>query len=64
MQLSQVRQVESGPSAISRSSRRPSIASRIRATRPRAVSHSTGLTWYVGQTAWQSEHLLHRLTSS
>ncbi len=61
MQLLQVRQVLSGPSAISLSSMRPSMASRIRATRPRAVSHSTGLTTYVGHTAWHSEHLLHSL---
>ena len=42
-QLLQVRQVESGPSAMSRSSIRPSMASRTSDTRPRAVSHSTGL---------------------
>ncbi len=33
------------------SSRRPSIASRISAMRPRAVSHSTGLTTYAGHVA-------------
>ncbi len=63
-QLSHVRQVESGPSAMSRNSSRPSIASLMSATRPRAVSHSTGLTAYAGQVAWQSEHLLHSLAAS
>jgi hypothetical protein len=43
MQLSQVRQVDRGPSAMSRSSILPSMASRISETRPRAVYHSTGL---------------------
>src|SRR5437879_5851895 len=63
-QLLHVRQVLSGPSMMSAMPTRPSMTSRTRETRPRAVSHSTGLTTYVGHVAWQSEHLLHRLAAS